>query len=185
MPGSGNARLFLCLICCGLAAACSNPKKAVQPVAYFDIPFFFEKQIESLASKKSGVSKQVEINGKSARVVKDSVNWNKELALFRLFNLNKASFIGKFKVDSVIHGDRLTLSYESNNNNIGIKSVRIQLTKNAVNWITATKSDQNTLFTNSLSLRFTVDSGYSISGVERLNGLAKSNYTVSALILND
>jgi hypothetical protein len=169
---------------CGFFA-CSNPKKAIQPGSYFDIPSFFEKQIELLNTKKPRLVKRVQTNGKSAEVVKDSANWSKELALFRSFNLNKAAFIGKFSVDSFVQEDRLTLMYKANDEKISIKSVRIQFTKNEVNWIEANKSDQNALFINSLVLRFTVDSGFAISGVECLNGLAKSSYTVSARILND
>jgi hypothetical protein len=168
---------------CGLPACSAPTKKSVQPIHYFDVPGFFERQVQWLEKEKPGLEKRVETNGKSANVREDSINWDKELAVFLSINLNKAAFIGKISVDSVVQGNRLTVSYTTNDKKMDLKSVRVQFTNDSVNWIEARKSEQNALFTNSLFVRFRCDSGYTISGVERITGVAKSSYNVSARIV--
>jgi len=174
-----NTRFFLGIfVLC--STACSNSKKTVLPVRYFDIPGFFETQIHQLEKSNPRLQKKVETNENSATVLKGTANWTKELAVFQALNINKPAFLGKFKVDSFLLGDQLTLAYTALDKKMPVKSARVHFNKSSVDWVEAEKYTKDALFNSHLYVRFTVDSGYLISGNESINGLSKSNYRVSA-----
>jgi len=167
-----------------LVALCSCRQEKVQDLqtAYFDNPSFFEAEIKRLNQTKMGAIKQLEAGDSQGQARVSSIDWSKELEIFRQIDLNKAVYSGKFKVNN------------NYNELLGITSLdRIQDNINIVNytkatdpsskiiWLEATKMDVSIFTETTTHWRYVPDSGYTIRGEEKIKGLIANTFEVSAV----
>lgn len=66
---------------------------------FFDLDQLVSEQTKYLASIQPEVEKELRLNGKAERLVLGEVDWDDELALFRLADINKASYQDSYEVD--------------------------------------------------------------------------------------
>ncbi len=150
--------------------------------AYFDNPSFFEAEITRLNKSKMGAIKQLKAGENTGQARVPSIDWAKELEIFRQIDLNKAVYSGKFKENT------------NSNEMLGINSLdRIQNNINIVNytkatdlsskiiWLQATKKDVSIFTETTTHWRYVPDSGYTIRGEERIKGLITNAFEVSAV----
>jgi hypothetical protein len=167
-----------------LVALCSCRQEKVQDLqtAYFDNPSFFDAEIKRLNQTKMGAIKQLKAGDSQGQARVSSIDWSKELEIFRQIDLNKAVYSGKFKVNN------------NYNELLGITSLdRIQDNINIVNytkatdpsskiiWLEATKMDVSIFTETTTHWRYVPDSGYTIRGEEKIKGLIANTFEVSAM----
>ena len=169
---------FLFLV--SVVSSCSPTSKEVVVIKYFDVPSFFEKEVGMLTSKNVEVSKVLSTDGEtsSLTIIPD---WNKELAVFSSINLNKSSYIGKYKVDTIQHNDGILVNYNAIEKGLPVKNLSYALSDEQVSWIEVNKVDKSMILSSELHLRYVPDSGYTVSGSQQIGSLKPNEYSVSAI----
>src|SRR5215831_9214944 len=98
--------------------SCSAPELHLSQQPYFDVPGFFEDQVNQLYRDSLIVIKTSEINGTSDMHQMPWTDWKKEFSLFYASDINKSAFMGKYDIDTTQNpsGDSLAImiSYKAN-----------------------------------------------------------------------
>jgi len=165
--------------------SCTSTNKNVEATRYFDIPSFFKNEVARLERLNSRVLKTVETNGESEKKVIRPGSWSEELSVFSSIDLNKSSFIGKYKVDSCQGlNEELHVEYLANDSKLPIKSCSFAFEGNKLTSIQVVKIDHSLVLTSEIKWRYAPDSGYSVIGSQQVKGFDPTNYSVSAIFAN-
>jgi len=84
-----------------LVTACSQPQKARQVSAYFDLKSFLDGEIAYLSAQKPVLSKTVSVEERPETVQNRRLDWAKELELFQQADLNKPANVGSYIEETV------------------------------------------------------------------------------------
>src|SRR6185436_6834671 len=83
-------------------SSCQNPtQQALVQKPYFDLTSFFTEQINLLQKDSQVVMKTSAINAQTDEHQMNWTDWKREFALFLASDINKASLIGKYAVDTL------------------------------------------------------------------------------------
>lgn len=150
--------------------------------AYFDNPSFFEAEIKRLNQTKMGAIKRLKAGDSQGQARVSTIDWSKELEIFRQIDLNKAVYSGKFKVNNNYNEQLGITSLERIQDNINIVNytVAVDLSSKVI-WLEATKKDVSIFTETTTHWRYVPDSGYSIKGEERIKGLIKNSFEVNSV----
>lgn len=176
--------IFLLLISVSVFYSCSTDSREIDVVQYFDVPNFFQKEIELLESRKARVIKVLSTGGESSTIT-SSPNWKKELDIFHSINLNKSAYIGKYLIDTSLMNEGFLVSYNAIEEGLPIRKLSYYTSNEQVKEIEVNKVDKSLVLSSELNLRYVPDSGYSVSGVQQIGNLQKSEYKVSAIFVNN
>lgn len=78
-----------------------SEKKVIQENIYFDMSTFFESEVERLKALPIRFKKKIIFNEQEESQVQDTIDLEKELALFSKYNINKPIYINQYQIDSV------------------------------------------------------------------------------------
>ncbi len=134
---------------------------------YIDTKQFFETEIKKLTLIKTGVQKQLWFDGKQQTTSTQNVDWIKELDAFLSIDLQKASYKGRFDIDTLITNDTLyEVRYTANDIKVDLHSCvfKIQTSDQKMSSIVAVFGDRNSLYQSVKILSYTVGKGYTVSG---------------------
>ncbi len=172
------------LIIVGLnACKDSTPSNGVA-FEYFDNPAFFKKEIDRLNSSKINLLKTVETDDKQEQHRISNVDWEKELSIFSSITLNKSSYSGKYKIDSCSTLESTHFDYTATDLNLPIQRFAFTKKSGVILSIEASKKEHSNLMNTEVSWRYIPDSGYVVSGIQKVAGLSESKYRVSAIFVN-
>jgi len=95
---------------------------------YFDLALFVQKQIDKLSNQSLLVEKQIYLGGKKQEILTDSINWAKELALFREADINSPALANSYEIkeDKQAH----TLSYVAKEDKQKVREIQLVLGNN-------------------------------------------------------
>jgi hypothetical protein len=167
-----------------LVALCSCRQEKVQDLqtAYFNNPSFFEAEIKRLNQMKMGAIKQLKAGDSQGQARVSSIDWSKELEIFRQIDLNKAVYSGKFKVNNFNNELLSITSLDRIQDNINIVNYTKAIDPSSkIIWLEATKMDVSIFTETTTHWRYVPDSGYTIRGEEKIKGLIANTFEVSAV----
>jgi hypothetical protein len=141
-------RYFLLLT--GLSAllmACDGPASEQLPDVYVDTKTFIDGQITLLNRQKPMVQKTVLLDTRDQVQQTDSIDWNRELELFRQIDINKPAFRSSY---TTARPDSLTYDYtvKSTEDRLAVRTLTVQLDSASRQpaRITAVLQSQNPLY---------------------------------------
>ena len=176
--------LIIPVLLVGLLSCNRNQPASNSLLTYFDNPGFFQKEIIRLNASNVKLLKTVTTNGKSEQRRIDAPDWKKEIDVFASITLNKSSFAGKYTVDSTsINGIRIT-SYSALDTKLPVCHFAFSDSAGSIRWIEAVQREHSPLIDNDLQWRYVPDSGYAVSGKQKLSGLSPTVFRVSAIFGN-
>jgi len=158
------------------ACTATNPiKQAHTEEKQFDIPAFFQQEIQHLSETKKEISKTV-AKDSSAETKKILIqDWEKELSAFSSIDLNKTAYIGHINKDSSDHLVKLTLDDPT----ADISAVHIRYDEhNNPSGILIFKKINNLLYQTTESLSYQKDKGYKIEKQQDVWLLGSNHYTI-------
>lgn len=179
-----RAILFICVL--GIAG-CDSATNEVSsgPSTYFDVPGYFAALTDSLSQTTAQVKKTLSVDGKSEVVQVKPKSWKEEFAVFSSIDLNKSAYIGKYRVDSIIHPDGLQIQYSCLDKKLSIKQLTIQFNPvGSVNSIKAEKRDHSIVMDSEIYWEYMSGHGYFVRGKRAISNLKPSVYSVSAIFAN-
>lgn len=167
--------LFISLFIC-----CSPRTENKGTGIYFSLKNYFQNEIIRLQGSGTISSKSVSKDIKTENAVIHDVNWKQELQPFMDADINKPSWKGMFKTDSIILNDTLILKYQTEDDKINIRSLQIFQYRNKVTAIKITSEKKNSYYKAYQELNYNPDSGYTISGSQKVIMADPVNYRITA-----
>jgi len=185
-----SAHIFPIIIILFLSGCDQPQEKAKEKKIYYDLKGFIETQIEFLSEQKPIVDKVMSVSGKNESRSTREVDWKKELELFIQADINKPAYSKSYAVSKP---DSLTSVYTlKTEENISVKSVRIQLDKNTGNpvLIQARLRSENKLYQSEKNVELHCKSesnqwhltSYSIKGYQKLATMDRKNFDIQAKV---
>ena len=146
-----KTKIIFILALVALIFGCTAKKK--QPATrklYFNMTAFFEQEAKKLQQKNPTVLKKVSKDKFSEQKTLKIKNWGKELKPFMEADINKAAWVGEFKITQA---NALT-TYTSTNAKIPVKKLIIAKQGNSVLYIQAIVHNINFLYSTKDTLTY-------------------------------
>ncbi|MEL6924268.1 MAG: hypothetical protein AAFO94_09485 [Bacteroidota bacterium] len=147
------------------------PSDAKRGGQFFDLPAFFEAEQQRMQSLQK-VKKTVDYNGsvEERMIDMDSLDLEQEFKAFVESDINRASWLDKYAVDSVFNeaGQLLRLNYRSTDPKLKTKSVDLSFSNQQVDEIRIQNETGSYFSSSSQSLVYDVNEGYQIDSRQEL-----------------
>lgn len=161
--------------------SCDNPINTVveqKNSTYFDMPAYFQSQINNLTKANPLVLKQVVDNDGEEEKEMHISNWSTELSSFTTIDLNKPAYVGYIIKDST---DNI-VNYTFTKEDLDLNSVQIVYKNNTPIQITIDKTTKNILYQTDEKLVYISDSLYSVQKLQKVIWMSPSNYKIIGFI---
>ncbi len=131
---------------------------------FFNLSDYFEAEIARLNGNNQQVDKVIKINGESAQQTLDSIDYEKELAVFVNSGINKTSWVDKYQADSTFNDAGLLteLVYTALDEDLKTQQLIIQFASEQVQRIDITNRSGTILAKMRQQLSYNPAQGYSI-----------------------
>ena len=163
--------LYLCVLF--YAYGCTGPHESFKAQKYFSIDSLVASQITLLNSNKNALTKTVQI-GKSVETQSfsaDAIDWESELKIFSLLELNKSKFVGSINTET----DLKSTSYRPKKDAlISIKFLKITKVENQLTTIDGNylDDDAEVIYTSQRNLKMNFNKGlltsFEIAGTQKV-----------------
>lgn len=176
---------FLCFLGLILSlSSCISEQEVVSSEQYFDLPLYIENEILELNKNNVQLFKKVFTDGEYDSVWIAKPDWKKELQIFSNININKPAFIGKYNVTQRNAKEFQETTYQSLDETLPIKSLKLLLLNDSIKNISIFKDDHSMFLDNSIWLDYNSGKSYHIKGYRNLLGVT-TNYEVWAVFIQD
>ena len=155
--------------------SCQTTESKKESKTEFDIPDFFNSEIQRLKKLDPIVKKSVTNNKSTETHELKIVNWDNEFAQFLNYVIHK---IGLSNFTKQVKGD--TVIYISNNNKEKI-IIEFIFKNNKFSEIDITKKSKNLLISNQEHLHYIINKHYYINKSQNVLGLGENNYTIKGV----
>jgi hypothetical protein len=160
------ALLFFCVAAFSMFSCTSSDPQAQKlknDSPYFDLKAFIDKELIRIGSLRK-IKKITSINGITEEKTLDSVDFHKELQLFKDADINRASWIGKYEVDSTYNedGNLISLKYSANTKDLRTRYLKIEYNGSSIKEIEILNSSYSAFTNSNQVLKYSPFKGYSI-----------------------
>jgi hypothetical protein len=157
-------------------AACQQKEIRNKQLEYVDLQGFFSAEASRLNSRKPTFTKTVGINGKKEnKVLSNTIDWDKELNVFKEADINKPAFKGMYQITTLAN----KTIYTSNSKNAPVKRIEVDFgdTKKPIG-IRIFQLTKNMIYQSTDTLSYYPDSVYSIHKKQAVRILGTTVYTI-------
>ncbi len=177
--------LLSCAVACVPTSATTDADKK-----YFDLVQFTDNQVHELYMQKPQVKKKIFLDGQTDQITSDTLNWEKELALFREADINSPSLRDSYEIseDKIRH----TLTYTAKESKLKVKEIKLVFDEQShtnsvsVRQVKIFFSEDNQLYEIqrdlSMELKNNLLSAYSIKGFQKVILKDSLIYEISATL---
>lgn len=162
--------LFI-LIGSGGCSTSSNETNVISgSTPYFNLGAYFTSEITRLTEHKTTLDKKAALNGKSETQTLQSVDWEKELAIFTLSDINKPAWRDKYTADSSMQGQQLTITYNATDTDLRTQSINLVFEPNATvpKSVTIFNHADNLVYQLTENLNYQSATGYQIQTTQKV-----------------
>lgn len=107
-----------------ILVSCGTDNSKTLPVV-FDWNTYISQNIDSLQKEQPFVKKRISMNDSIENIETDTLNFEKELAVFKAIKWNPKQAL-RYKIDSILKGQKLTVVYTSLDSNLSIQKMTIE-----------------------------------------------------------
>ncbi|MCB0566038.1 MAG: hypothetical protein KDD01_16835 [Phaeodactylibacter sp.] len=126
---------FLLLIAAGCSKDGQKPGGSM-PEAFFDLKGYIEGEAKRLSEIQPEVVKRIAIDGQKEEQDFDSLDYSKELNIFSRSDINKVSWLDKYKADSTFQNGQLRqVTYTSKEKGLKTQLLQVQFADGEVSKI--------------------------------------------------
>lgn len=161
--------------------ACNAPPAIADKKAYFDLTGFLDQQIALLYKDSFMVMKTSSINQNTEQHEMPWTDWRKELAVFYASDINKAAYVGKYEVDTMmVDSTEKKIIYKSSDADFRtlLMEVTYSLTDQNVTLIHISNYSHNIIYTNSEELYFKPLETYIIKSTQYMKLFGETTFAV-------
>ena len=157
-------------------AACQQKEIRNKQIEYVDLQGFFSAEASRLNAQKPTFTKTVCINGKTeSKVVNKSIDWEKELSVFKEADINKPAFKGMYQITKLAN----KTIYTTVSKNVPVKRIEVDFgnTKKPIG-IRIFQLTKNMIYQSTDTLSYYPDSVYSIHKKQVVRVLGTTDYAI-------
>lgn len=156
--------------------ACQTPDKSVKKeLAYPNLAGFFKAEIKRLSKEKPTISKEVHLNKNQETKLSNQINWEEELNIFLVSDINKPAFKGLYKK----HVEDGELVFSASDPKLKTRELKILKDNTGkIKRITITNHSENLLYTSDDYLEYCPDSVYQIVKRQEVKIIGTNNYWI-------
>jgi len=149
---------------------------------FFNLNDYFEQEIARLKENNQQVDKTIQINGETEQETLDSINFEKELAVFVNSSINKTSWIDKYQADSTFSdtGALTKIVYTATDEDLKTQQLTVDFENEQVQRIDITNRSGTTLAKMKQQLSYTPGEGYSIESSQDIVLFDNRNMVIEA-----
>ena len=139
-------------------------------VSFYDLKGFFSKEVKRLDRQQPEGIKTVRFDGKSETIGMNaaSVDYGKELASFISSDINKPSWIEKYRIDSVSAGsDMQEIRYTALDEHLKTREIRLVFKGDHLTEVRIRNRLKSIIAESTQTMSYSPGSGYAIEGVQR------------------
>lgn len=161
--------LFFCLFLFACRTEVATPTTSDGKVL-FDLPSFFQKEIDLLQPKVTVLEKTATINGITEVQRVENFELEKELSIFSNADINKATWVDQYQVDSTWQETKQlkSVQYTALNENLKTKQLTVSYDKGVVSVIEIQKGIDNMAIESNQILKYFPKKGYSIKNEQSM-----------------
>lgn len=127
-----------------------------------DISKYFNGQIQILNTKKPVFYKTVVVNGEPLNQEWDTVNWEKELEIFKTIDINKESLKGKYAMETDSSGPLVIQRFYTWDSALDVQEISITRVKDEIQLIEAKLRKRSLIVDRDMLLSYQPLKGYGI-----------------------
>jgi hypothetical protein len=173
---SSSLPLFILLF----FGACSDDAIHDTVPMYFDSESYFSQEATRLGNLTHTVVKYIQRNKEtdsSAQTVRD---WKKELEPFRQCNIAKPSMKNSYQADTTMNGDLITIRYTALEDKLVVRNAVVVREGQKIRELHFTTQEENELYRTTRQLDYFPETGYTITGSQKVVLGNKTGYSVKA-----
>ena len=183
--------LFLLLLSFVIVTACvptSANKDAEKK--YFDVAGLIHQQISELNKRKPKVEKNTSLSGEQGKISTDTLDWNKELALFKEADINSPALRDSYEI--IEDKASKTVTYTSKEEKLKVKEIKLQYNENSqitalnINQLKIIFAENNQLYeiqrVMEMTLKNSLLNSYSIKGFQKVAMKDSLVYEINAKV---
>jgi hypothetical protein len=147
-----------------LLLACQNePGTNVTDQRFFDLSNYFKAEQKRLSKLTSPFTKKAVVNGNEEIKVFESLDFEKELAMFVDSDINRIAWFDKYQVDSsFVNGQLHSIEYITTDQSLKTQGLTIQLKNNQVSRVDILRKSTSIAANIKQELTYQPNIGYSI-----------------------
>ena len=145
-------------------------ESVIATTSYFDLADLVQTDIRNNTKNSCGEEKIINVNNQLEKKTINTLDWQKEMQLLLDCDINKPSWKGKFKVDTLWKQDSslLSITYHSLSNKIQVKRMYIQFANdNTIANITIDKKISSILFSNRQQIIYQPSKSFTVSSHQK------------------
>ncbi len=130
---------------------------------FFDLSNYFQKEQVRLSALRSSFTKKATVNGKEETKVFESLDFEKELAMFIDSDINKVAWLDKYEVDStLVNGQLKTINYSTPDQSLKTQALSIHFDREIVSQVDILRKSTSIAANVKQELTYKPALGYSI-----------------------
>ena len=143
---------------------------------YFDVAGLIHQQISELSKGKPKIEKKTSLSGKQDQIKTDTLDWNKELALFKEADINSPALRDSYEISE--DKANKTITYAAKEEKLKVKEIKLQYNENSqitnlnISQLKIIFSEDNHLYeiqrVMEISLKDNLLNTYSIKGFQKV-----------------
>lgn len=163
--------------------SCQEPELNKEKL--FDVPAFFEGEINQVKQNFSSLNKTFLYDNKTDSQVLIKFNVEKELNDFLELDLNKPAYVGAFKKSEIkLDSGSFVLMYESAQKGVDLKKVEIVFRNKIPQSLKFYFEESNNLYESGKELFYEVNKGFVKSGYQRTKFKDPMKYRIEGIFKN-
>lgn len=180
-------RFFILVAFVFLLFSCQNEEESSvnTGATFFDIEEKIKEDIKVLESQNYQLLKSVSFEGKNDETLLKSPNWEAEFETFKQLNINKAQWVDKYSVDTVISGERKTITYQAESSSMPVKRMVVNFQNEEVADIFISYGRRNILFVSKNEIKYIPFTSYTIKGSQKALFLSSHAYEVVGKLIQN
>lgn len=112
-----------------LTSCIKKENKSLSEAKFFDLKGFMEQEISTLQKNKASLHSITRLGEEVSDSTSQVVEWEKQLGIFKSFDINKNAYLTQYSADSIWNKDKSIyhLVYESTNPKLNVSSLQIMV----------------------------------------------------------
>jgi hypothetical protein len=180
-------RIFIFVTFAFFLFSCQNEEETVagEVATFFDIEEKIREDIKVLESQNYQLLKSVSFEGKNDETLLVNPDWETEFETFEQLNINKSQWADKYSADTVISGERKTITYQAVSSSMPVKRMVITFQNEKVVDIFISYGRRNILFVSKNEIRYVPFTSYTIKGSQKALFLSSHAYEVLGKLIQN
>lgn len=172
---------YLIIIFSILLVGCYNSNSSIQGEEFFDVEGFIDSEIERLSTHKFKLTKEIYFNQKGDSITIDSVDWDKELSMFRI-NLNKPAWINSAKLEKIETDSLVDLNYSFSSKKVPFEFIRLQFDEDSnLTLLQIHYKEDNILYNSGRRMKYFIN-GFVVEGYQNVKMMTPSSFSINGKI---